>query len=146
MFCTASLGRWNQVRIEWLESTFGSIASDGTVNRVQRALWTAGARGGFGAEGLNLIVGRLQAQIAGSGTTWLEAVESRANGAPPAGPDFAEIVPIAKAQARLSRIRAAVEAITSDTAVLEPDRDLAYASGEPDKDSTSALLRGLGFP
>jgi hypothetical protein len=139
----ASLGRRNQVRTEWLESSFGTIASDGTVNRVQRALWTAGARGGFGAEGLNLIVGRLQAQIAGSGTSWLEAVESRADGIATAGPAFPEIVPIAKAQARLSRIRAAVETVTSDTAVLEPDRDLAYAAGEPDPDSTSALLRTL---
>jgi hypothetical protein len=49
-----------------------------------------------------------------------------------------------KIRTRLSRLRAAVETITGDTAVLEPDRDLAYgASGEPDPDSTSALLRLL---
>jgi hypothetical protein len=61
-----------------------------------------------------------------------------------AAPDFAEIADQVKARARLSRLRAAVETITGDTAVLEPDRDLAYAAaGQPDPDSTSALLRML---
>ncbi|GAA1597000.1 hypothetical protein GCM10009789_58750 [Kribbella sancticallisti] len=139
----ASLGRRNQVQVDWLETAFGSIATDWTVTRVQRALWTTGARGGFGVEGQNLSVDRLQAQVTGSSTNWLEAVESRATPVATTGPNFVEITPFAKAQARLRRIRAAVETITGDTAVLEPDRDLAYAAGEPDPDSTSALLRTL---
>lgn len=36
-----------------------------------------------------------------------------------------------------------MEIISGDTTVLEPDGDLAYAAGEPDPDSTSALLRTL---
>lgn len=139
----ASLGRRNQVRVEWLDSAFETLPADGTITRVQRALWTAGARGGFGVDGLNLIVGRLQAQIAGTGKNWLDAVESRANATKATGPDYVQIAAASKAQARLSRIRTAVETISGDTTVLEPDGDLAYAAGEPDPDSTSALLRTL---
>jgi hypothetical protein len=64
-------------------------------------------------------------------------------GAAPA-PAVPELVDLVKTRSRLSRLRAAVETITGDTAVLEPDRDLAYgASEEPEPDSTSALLRLL---
>jgi hypothetical protein len=139
----AALGRRNQVRAQWLDTAFGTLASDGTVTRVQRAVWTAGARGGFGADGLTLIVERLQTQVKGSAQNWLGAVELRADVVPKAGPDFTEIAAQAKAQAQLKRLRAAVETIAGDTAVLEPDRDLGYTAGEPDPDSTSALLRML---
>lgn len=139
----AALGRRNQVRTQWLDTAFGTLAADGTVTRVQRALWTAGARGGFGADGLAVIVARLQVPSTASAQRWLAPVEARSEAVRQAAPNFAEIADQAKAHARLSRLRAAVETITGDTAVLEPDRDLAYAAGQPDPDSTSALLRML---
>ncbi|HEY0619398.1 MAG TPA: hypothetical protein VGD15_17475 [Kribbella sp.] len=140
----AALGRRNQVSSNWLSTAFGALAPDGTVTRVQRALWTAGARGGFGADGLNVVVQRLQVPEAASAERWLAPVEARSDmGAAPA-PAFPELVDLVKTRSRLSRLRAAVETITGDTAVLEPDRDLAYgASEEPEPDSTSALLRLL---
>lgn len=140
----AALGRRNHVRTDWLNRAFGALAADGTVTRVQRALWTTGARGGFGADGLALIVTRLQVPATASPDQWLAAVEAR--GDVPRGytPNFTEIVAQARVRERLSRLRSAVETITGDTAVLEPDRDLAYGAGDhPDPDSTSALLRLL---
>jgi hypothetical protein len=139
----AALGRRNQVRTQWLDTAFGTLAADGTVTRVQRALWTAGARGGFGADGLAVIVARLEVPSTASAQRWLAPVEARSEAVRQAAPNFAEIADQAKARDRLSRLRAAVETITGDTAVLEPDRDLAYAAGQPDPDSTSALLRML---
>ena len=139
----AALGRRNQVRTQWLDTAFGTLAADGTVTRVQRALWTAGARGGFGADGLAVIVARLEVPSTASAQRWLAPVEARSEAVRQAAPNFAEIADQAKARDRLSRLRAAVETITGDTAVLEPDLDLAYAAGQPDPDSTSALLRML---
>jgi hypothetical protein len=139
----AALGRRNQVSVQWLDTAFGTLAADGAVTRVQRALWTAGARGGFGADGLAMIVAWLQVPSSAS-QRWLAPVEARSEVVRQAAPNFAEIADQAKARARLSRLRAAVETITDDTAVLEPDGDLAYAAaGQPDPDSTSALLRIL---
>jgi hypothetical protein len=140
----AALGRRNQVSSQWLGTAFGALAPDGTVTRVQRALWTAGARGGFGGDGLNLIVQRLQVPETASAERWLAPVEARSDLAAAAAPPFPELVEQVRTRARVGRLRAAVEAITGDSAVLEPDRDLAYgASAEPDPDSTSALLRLL---
>jgi hypothetical protein len=140
----AALGRRNQVRKQWLDTAFGTLADDGTVTRVQRALWTAGARGGFGADGLAVVVARLQVPATASAQRWLAPVEARSAVVRQAAPDFAEIADQAEARVRLSRLRAAVETVTGDTAVLEPDRDLAYgATEQPDPDSASALLRML---
>ena len=140
----AALGRRNQVRTDWLNTAFGALAADGTVTRVQRALWTTGARGGFGADGLALIVTRLQMPATASADKWLAAVEARGDVAKGYTPNFTEIVAQAKVRQRLSRLRSAVETITGDTAVLEPDRDLAYGADEhPDPDRTSAMLRLL---
>jgi hypothetical protein len=129
----AALGRRNQVRSQWLDIAFGPLAADGTVTRVQRALWTAGARGGFGADGLDVIVAWLQVPSTASAQRWLAPIEARSEVVRQAAPNFAEIADQAKARARLSRLRAAVETIAGDTAVLEPDRDLAYAdAGQTD--------------
>jgi hypothetical protein len=134
----AALGRRDLVRTTWLETAFGTPA-DGKATRLQRALWSTGARGGLGADGLTLIVGRLQEQV--KGLTWLDTVVSRAQLVQLAGPDFTEIATARNARARLGQLKAAVETIAGDTAVREPDRELAY--GEPDPDSASAVLRLL---
>ncbi|MFG1817597.1 hypothetical protein ACGFIF_27825 [Kribbella sp. NPDC049174] len=134
----AALGRRDLVQTTWLETAFGTSA-DGKVTRLQRALWSTGARGGLGAEGLTLIVERLQEHI--KGLSWLETVESRAKSVKLAGPAFDEVTTARNARARLSQLRPAVEAIAGDAAVREPDRELAY--GEPDPDSASAVLRML---
>ncbi|WP_328320516.1 hypothetical protein OHA70_21990 [Kribbella sp. NBC_00382] len=150
----AALGRRNEVRAEWLSTAFGQLAADGTVTRTQRALWTAAARGGFGAEGQHWIVTQLKVGNAGS-ERWAAVVKERATGLPvSAAPPFKEFTTQFKAGADLARLRAGVEAITGDTSVLEPDGALAYAAGSkpdpdnpdsdsPDPDSTSALLRLL---
>ena len=139
----SALGRRELVRTVWLDTAFGAVAADGTVTRVQRALWTTGARGGFGAEGQKLIVERLQEQAKASTESWTGFVESRTPSVKRPGPDFAEIAGQADAQTRLSRLRTAVETIVGDTTVREPDRDLKYVAGEPDPDSASAVLRML---
>jgi hypothetical protein len=134
----ATLGRRDLVRTSWLETAFGTPA-DGKVTRLQRALWTTGARGGLGAEGQTLIVERLREHV--KGLSWLETVESRAPSVKLTGPAFTEIATAKTARARLSQLRPAVEAIAGDTAVREPDRELGL--GEPDPDSASAVLRML---
>jgi hypothetical protein len=139
----SALGRRNLVRTAWLDTAFGTVAADGTVTRVQRALWTTGARGGFGAEGLKLVVERLQEQAKASTKSWSGFVESRTPSVKRSGPAFSEIAVQAEAQARLSRLRTAVETIAGDTTVREPDSDLGYVAGEPDPDSASAVLRML---
>ncbi|WP_433158661.1 hypothetical protein [Kribbella sp. CA-247076] len=134
----AALGRRDLVRTTWLETAFGTPA-DGKVTRVQRALWSTGARGGLGADGLTLVVERLREHV--KGLRWLESVVSRARPGTLTGPDFQEIATARNARARLSQLRAAVETIAGHTAVREPDSELAY--GEPDPDSASAVLRML---
>jgi hypothetical protein len=150
----AALGRRNEVRAEWLATAFGQLAADGSVTRTQRALWTAAARGGFGADGQQWIVTQLKAGNAGN-ESWAQVVKERATGLPvSAAPSFKEFSTQFKAGTDLSRLRAGIEAITSDTSVLEPAGALAYAAGDkpnpdttapdsPDPDSTSALLRLL---
>jgi hypothetical protein len=140
----AALGRRNEVRTQWLDAAFGKLADDGTVTRVQRALWTAAARGGFGIDGQNAIVTRLQVPSTAAPQRWAGHVKERGGRAVATGPNFKEISSQTKARAELSQLRAAVETITGDTSVLEPDGDLAYAAGDkPDPDSTSAVLRLL---
>jgi hypothetical protein len=134
----ATLGRRDLVRTTWLETAFGTPA-DGKVTRLQRALWTTGARGGLGAEGQTLIVERLREHV--NGLSWLETIESRAKPVVPSGPAFTEIATAKNARARLSQLRPAVETIAGDTAAREPDRELGL--GEPDPDSASAVLRML---
>jgi hypothetical protein len=139
----AALGRRDLVRTEWLDTAFGTVAADGTLTRVQRALWTTGARGGFGLDGQQLLLGRIQEPLTASTKSWLEVVESRAASVRRTGPSFTEVASQTTARARLSQVRTAVETIAGDTTVREPDRDLAYTPGEPTPDSASAVLRLL---
>ncbi len=137
----AALGRRDLVQESWLHTAFGTVAPDGKVTRVQRALWTTAARGGFGAEGGNLILERLRQPLSASTKNWLEVIENRAKRQRPTGPKYPETSTQIEAQARLAQVGAAIEAIAGDTAVREPDSDLAY--GEPTPDSASAVLRML---
>jgi uncharacterized membrane-anchored protein YhcB (DUF1043 family) len=72
----AALGLRNQVRTEWLGPAFEPVAADGSLTRVQRVLWATAARGGFGAEALNLFVSRLQS-LAPPVQGWLSTIENR---------------------------------------------------------------------
>lgn len=140
----AALGRRNEVQAQWLETAFGKLADDGIVTRVQRALWTTAARGGFGVEGLTAIITRLKVPSTAAPQRWAVPVKDRVARVDPVGPNFKEISNQTKARAELSQLRTAVEAVTGDTSVLEPDRELAYVAGDkPDPDSTSAVLRQL---
>ncbi|MEU4393699.1 hypothetical protein [Kribbella sp. NPDC023855] len=140
----AALGRRNEVRQQWLDTAFGQLAADGTVTRAQRALWTTAARGGFGLEGQNSIVARLKVPSTAATQLWAGHVMTRADKVKVTGPAYREIAGATRARADLSQLRTAVETITGDTSVLEPDRELAYAASEkPDPDSTSAVLRLL---
>ncbi|NEA31184.1 hypothetical protein [Streptomyces sp. SID13031] len=140
----AALGRRNEVRAQWLDTAFGKVADDGTVTRVQRALWTTAARGGFGIEGLTAVVTRLKVPGTAAAQRWATPVMERVARVLVNGPAFPEIATHSKARADLSRLRTAVAAIAGDTSVLEPDGDLAYVPGDkPDPDSTSAVLRLL---
>ncbi|MEV0283121.1 MULTISPECIES: hypothetical protein [unclassified Kribbella] len=134
----AALGRRDLVQNTWLETAFGTPA-DGKVTRLQRALWSTGARGGLGAEGQTLVIERLREHV--KGLSWLETVLSRGKAVRHPHPGFTEIATAANARDRLSQLRAAVDTIAGDTTVREPDRDLAY--GEPDPDSASSVLRML---
>jgi hypothetical protein len=137
----AALGRRDLVRQTWLDTAFGAIAADGKATRVQRALWTTAARGGFGADGARLVTERLRQPLSASTKDWLEVMRERAKYQRAAGPPYTETRTLSEAQGRLAQLRAAVEAIAGDTAVREPDSDLQY--GEPSPDSASAVLRLL---
>ncbi|MFF0270733.1 hypothetical protein [Kribbella sp. NPDC004536] len=138
----AALGERHLVRTQWLEAAFGVPNDDGTLTRVQRVLWTTAARGGFGAEALDLVVQRLQTGIAADGA-WMSKLESRGSaGARPRGLKATERQD--DAWYRLSRVADAVESIVGNTAAREPDPELtADTEAEPEKNSAAALLRLL---
>ncbi|TWD82890.1 hypothetical protein FB561_4036 [Kribbella amoyensis] len=139
----ATLGLRHQVRTEWLDTAFGVPAADGTITRLQRVLWITGARGGFGAEGLALVVKRLQS-VAPMQADWAMRIESRGTANSVPRTRFEEVADQVEAAIRVSRIRSAVETVTGNTEALEPARDLADAEAEkPDEYSASALLRLL---
>ena len=163
----AVLGQRHQVQNEWLDVAFGVPAADGTLTRVQRVLWTTAARGGFGADGLELVVKRLQSAASPDGG-WLSRLENRGSSSRSSGPRLKETEPQDDAANRLSRIRNAVETILGNTAAREPDPDLNYpetrktdstpddakssrrkakssadADNEPAEDSAAAMLRLL---
>jgi hypothetical protein len=115
----AALGQRHQVRSEWLDVAFGVPAADGTVTRVQRVLWATAARGGFGADGLALVVKRLQSVTPPTGG-WLPHLEKRGDGTRAAGPRFEAIAEQEDARTRLTRIQNAVDAIATNTETREP--------------------------
>lgn len=159
----AVLGQRHQVQNEWLDVAFGVPAADGTLTRVQRVLWTTAARGGFGADGLELVVKRLQSAASPDGG-WVTRLENRGSASRSKGPRLKATEQQDDAANRLSRIRNAVETILGNTAAREPDPDLNYpetrktdstpddatssrrradADNEPSEDSAAAMLRLL---
>lgn len=136
----AALGQRHQVRSEWLDVAFGVSAADGTVTRVQRVLWATAARGGFGADGLALVVKRLQSVTPPTGG-WLPHLEKRGDGARAAGPRFEAIAEQENARTRLTRIQNAVDAIATNTETREPAPTLT--ADVSTQDSPAALLRLL---
>jgi hypothetical protein len=136
----AALGQRHQVRSEWLDVAFGVPAADGTVTRVQRVLWATAARGGFGADGLALVVKRLQSVTPPTGG-WLPQLEKRGDGSRAAGPRFEAIAEQENARTRLTRIHNAIEAIATNTETREPAPTLT--ADVSTQDSPSALLRLL---
>ena len=157
----AVLGQRHQVQNEWLDVAFGVPAADGTLTRVQRVLWTTAARGGFGADGLELVVKRLQSAPSPDGV-WLSRLENRGSSSRSSGPRLKATEQQDDAANRLSRIRDAVETILGNTEAREPDPDLNYpetrktdstpddskssrreADDEPAEDSAAAMLRLL---
>ncbi|MGW6197693.1 hypothetical protein ACWF0M_16235 [Kribbella sp. NPDC055110] len=157
----AVLGQRHQVQNEWLDVAFGVPAADGTLTRVQRVLWTTAARGGFGADGLELVVKRLQSAPSPEGV-WLSRLENRGSSSRSSGPRLKATEQQDDAANRLSRIRDAVETILGNTEAREPDPDLNYpetrktdstpddrkssrrdADDEPAEDSAAAMLRLL---
>jgi hypothetical protein len=158
----AVLGQRHQVRSEWLDVAFGAPAADGNLTRVQRVLWTTAARGGFGQDGLELVVKRLQS-VASPDGGWLSRLEMRGSSSRSGGPRLEETEQQDGAGDRLSRVRDAVETIVGNTEAREPDPALNYpedrktdstpdeakkksrraADPEPEEDSAAAILRLL---
>jgi hypothetical protein len=128
----AALGQRHQVRSEWLDVAFGVLPADGTVTRVQRVLWVTAARGGFGADGLALVVKRLQS-VAAPADGWLPKLEKRGEAHRASGTRFEAVAEQENARTRLARIRSAVESIAGNTEAREPAPNLSYIS--PDNDS-----------
>lgn len=156
----AALGQRHQVRTEWLDTAFGVPATDGTLTRVQRVLWTTAARGGFGADALDLVVKRLQ-PVASADGAWLTRLESRGSSSVRlSSPRLKATVEQDDAWVRLSRVRDAIESITGNTEAREPDPALNLPEArktdrtpdspkapddgkEPEKNSAASLLRLL---
>ncbi|MFI5697985.1 hypothetical protein ACIA58_39385 [Kribbella sp. NPDC051586] len=137
----AALGQRHQVRSEWLDVAFGVPAEDGTVTRVQRVLWATAARGGFGADGLALLVKRLQA-VAPPADGWLPKLEKRGAAPRASGGRFEAVAEQEGARTRLSRVRDAVESIANNTEAREPASALSYTSAsEAERDSQSDSTR-----
>lgn len=155
----AALGRRHQVRTEWLDAAFGVPGADGTLTRVQRVLWTTAARGGFGADALDLVVKRLQSVTSPDGA-WLTRLETRGSATVrPTNPRLKATEEQDAAWVRLSRVRDAVESIVGNTEAREPDPSLNLPEARktdvtpdspkrddaeaPDKNGIATLLRLL---
>jgi hypothetical protein len=130
----AALGQRHQVRSEWLDVAFGVLPADGTVSRIQRALWATAARGGFGADGLALVVKRLQS-VAPPTDGWLPKLEKRGETPRASGTRFEAVAEQETARLRLTRIRNAIESIAGNTEAREPAPTLNYISPNSRSDS-----------
>ncbi|WP_371403788.1 hypothetical protein OHA10_38820 [Kribbella sp. NBC_00662] len=132
----AALGERHRVRTEWLDVAFGVLPSDGTVTRVQRVLWATAARGGFGADGLALVVKRLQS-VAPPADGWLPKLEKRGEAPRTSSARFEAVAEQETARTRLTRIRTAIDSIASNTEAREPSPTLNYLP--PNDASTNPL-------
>ncbi|MEV4265658.1 hypothetical protein [Kribbella sp. NPDC049584] len=134
----AALGQRHRVRSEWLDVAFGVLPEDGTVTRVQRGLWATAARGGFGADGLALVVKRLQA-VAPPADGWLPKLEKLGETPRSSGPRFDAVANQLTAATRLARLRSAIESIAGNLEAREPAPTLTYIPA--DDDSARAVDR-----
>ncbi|WUJ71369.1 hypothetical protein OG809_40580 [Kribbella soli] len=132
----AALGQRHQVRSEWLDVAFGVLPADGTVTRVQRVLWATAARGGFGADGLALVVKRLQS-VAPPADGWLPKLEKRGETPRSSGTRFEAVAEQVTARTRLGRVLSAVETIAGNTEAREPAPALSYTSTDNNPELTA---------
>jgi hypothetical protein len=136
----AALGLRHQVRSEWLDVAFGVLAADGTLTRTQRVLWATAARGGFGADGLDLVVKRLQS-VAPPADGWLPRLEKRGETPRTTRAPFDAVKEQETARVSLGRLRNAIETIAGKTEAREPDPTLGYQETAPKQDDTKAAKR-----
>lgn len=133
----AALGRRHEVREDWLRVAFGKPAADGTVTRLQRALWLTAARGGFGDTGPAILAELLGPAPDKNWALTLAAAGSKDR----SWLDDKNIVDQLIAADQLSRLRKAVERILTDRSVLEPAPSTLAAeesAAEPVPAETSA--------
>ncbi|MFC6162312.1 hypothetical protein [Kribbella jiaozuonensis] len=107
---------------------------------MQRVLWATAARGGFGADGLELVVKRLQS-AAPPADGWLPKLEKRGEAPRASGTRFEAVADQETARTRLARIRNAIESIAGNTEAREPAPTLSYIS--PTTNSTNNTDRPI---
>ena len=130
----AALGKRHDVREDWLRVAFGKPASDGTVTRLQRALWLTAARGGFGDTGPATL-----AELLGPAPdqNWVITLASPASKSR-SWLDDKTVVDQSIAADQLGRLRKAVERILTDRSVLEPAPSTLAEPSPQTKPSTLA--------
>lgn len=112
----AALGKRHEVREDWLRVAFGKPAAEGTVTRLQRALWLTAARGGFGDTGPALLAELLGPAPDKNWAITLAGPGSKSR----AWLDDKTVIDQSIAADQLSRLRKAVDGILTDRSVLEP--------------------------
>ncbi|MFG1948938.1 hypothetical protein [Nonomuraea sp. NPDC048826] len=120
----AVAGHGSRIHASWLGTAFGELSLDRPVSHGQRALWLAAARGAYGPAGKIFVLRKLDAlavQEHADPRQWVQAlVPGEPSVVVPASlvdfPEMAEIPELARpaqAAARLARLRARCEEITS---------------------------------
>ncbi|MFC5818297.1 hypothetical protein [Nonomuraea harbinensis] len=120
----AVAGHGSRIHASWLGTAFGDLSLDRPVSHGQRALWLAAARGAYGPAGKIFVLRKLDAlavQEQADPRQWVQAlVPGEPSVVVPASlvdfPEMAEIPELARpaqAAARLTRLRARCEEITS---------------------------------
>lgn len=120
----AVAGQGSRIHASWLGTAFGDLSLDRPVTHGQRALWLAAARGAYGPAGKIFVLRKLDVlavQEQAEPDQWVQAlVPGEPSVVVPAAlvdfPEMAEIPELARpaqAAARLSRLRARCEEITS---------------------------------
>ncbi|MGI5273153.1 hypothetical protein ACQEUU_28670 [Nonomuraea sp. CA-218870] len=120
----AVAGHGSRIHASWLGTAFGDLSLDRPVTHGQRALWLAAARGAYGPAGKIFVLRKLDALAVQEHADPRQWVQALLPGEPsvvvPASlvdfPEMAEIPELARpaqAAARLARLRARCEEITS---------------------------------
>ncbi|WP_336216581.1 hypothetical protein [Nonomuraea sp. LPB2021202275-12-8] len=161
----AVAGHGSRVHASWLGTAFGDLSLDHPVTHGQRSLWLAAARGAYGPAGKIFVLRKLDALAVQEHADPRQWVQALAPGEPSVVvplsltdfPEMAEIPELARpaqAAARLARLRARCEEITS---TRQADHDsstpLTNSAASPAtawaEDEPLAVLRsliGLGTP